>query len=254
MRGTRVLIGLAVVGVTLSGCAVAGSTPSTPNPPASPSPWPSGDNGISSMPADQIAELAARTLNTVASVHLTGWVQDEGEQRSDVDVITRGSSDGAGTGTVDGDTVTVVRVGGYNYAKADRHFWAIADVGRNHDAHVGTAADGKYVRASVTSGDLAALAKFIDIHLALVDQLTAMTAVTRGASQTINGVPTIAITDPDMGTFYIATQGPPYVIRATAQEGTATSSVFNLSFPATPAKITAPLADETIDLATATSS
>jgi hypothetical protein len=209
MHGTRVLIALAVVGVTLSGCAVAGSRPSKPNPPASPSPWLSGDNGIASMPPDQIAELAARTLNTAASVHLTGWVQDAGEQRFAVDVVTQGSNDGAGTGTVDGDAVTVVRVGGYNYAKADRHFWAIADVGRNHHARVGTGADGNYVRASVTSGDLAALAKFIDIHLALVDQLTAMTAVTRGASQTINGTPTIAITDPDVGTFYIATAPQP---------------------------------------------
>jgi hypothetical protein len=111
-------------GITLAGCAAAGSTPSTPNPSASPSASPSGDNGISSLPADQIARLAARALETAASVHLTGFVQDEGEQRFDVDVVTRGTADGVGTATVDGNTVTVIRVHGYNYAKADRRFWA----------------------------------------------------------------------------------------------------------------------------------
>jgi hypothetical protein len=83
MHRTRVLIGLTVLGITLADCAAASSTPSTPNPSASPSPWPSGDNGISSLPADQIAQLAAQALATAASVHLTGFVQDEGEQRID---------------------------------------------------------------------------------------------------------------------------------------------------------------------------
>jgi hypothetical protein len=253
MRGTRVLIGLTVLAITLAGCAAAGSTPSTPDPSASPSAWPSGDNGISSLPANQIARLAAQALETADSVHLTGFVQDEGEQRFDVDVIARGTTDGAGTATVDGNTVTVIRVDGYNYAKADRRFWATYDVGRNHDAQVGTAADGKYVRASLTSADLAALAKFIDMPRALVDQLVAMPAVTRGPRLTINGVPTIAITGPDLGTFYIATQGPPDVIRAIGPGGAATG-IENLTIPATKANITAPRADDTIDFATATGS
>ena len=252
MRGTRVLIGLTVVAIMLAGCAAAGSTPSTPNPSASPSAWPPGDNGISSLPADRIARLAARALETADSVHLTGFVQDEGEQRIDIDVVTRGTTDGVGTATVDGNTVTLIRVDGYNYAKADARFWATYYVGRNHDAHVSTASDGKYVRASLTSADLAALAKFIDLPRALLVQLVTIPAVTRGARQPINGVPTIAITGPDLGTFYIATQGSPNVIRAIGPGGAATG-IANLTIPATTtANITAPSANETIDFANAT--
>jgi hypothetical protein len=106
-----------------------------------------------------------------------------------------------------------------------------------------------YLRASQASRNLSMLTKFLDIPQLVQQELTEADGLTSGGRQLVNGVPTVVIVSADLGTIYIATQGPPDVVRVVSPGGSSTGV---WDFSASPVRLTisAPPADRVVDLGT----
>jgi hypothetical protein len=244
MRLTQSAGALAVVVIALSACA----TPRSSQPGAAdPSPTPT-DNGISVLSAADIAHRAIQALDVGTSVHVKGFVSDEGESAMSFDVVKQDATDGRATLTAGGQTVEIIRVGDYDYAKASASFWASYGPGSVVSKAGAARAEGKYVKASHSGLKLATLSKFLDLPLVVKQELGEEHDLVKGGQQVINGVPTIALTAPDAGTIYIATVGPPDVIRVTSPGG-GSDGIESFSGYLATVTVEVPPADQVIDIA-----
>jgi len=73
---------------------------------------------------------------------------------------------------------------------------------------------GKWLKASSTSGSLATLASLTDLQKLISAALAQHGTLTKGAKTTISGQPAIAITDTTQdGSLYVATTGQPFPIQ-----------------------------------------
>jgi hypothetical protein len=180
-------------------------------------------------------------------VHVTGYVAGDG-QTVKFDLVKRGPTDGMCTLTASGETVDVIRVGAYDYARASERFWATLAPEAVRGQAAARLADGKYVKARHTDMKIGRLTKFLDIPQIVWMELGETQDVVKGDRQIVNGVPTIAIVSPYLGTIYIATQGEPYVVRVVAPGG-ASTGVSNFFDYLKPVQIQAPPASEVVDIA-----
>jgi hypothetical protein len=153
-------------------------------------------------------------------VHMRGTVSDGATQVTTVDVVATGTGDARCTVVEGRETLDVVRVGGMDYIRTSERVWSSLRTPGFIDPAKVTRADGRYVRAPMRMPELGALIKFLDASRSLADELVNTETATTGATVTINGVPTVAVTavTPGLsplpiGTIYVATVGEPYVIR-----------------------------------------
>jgi hypothetical protein len=205
---------LAVTAIAVTACRGGSQPAAAPERRPSAAAAPEGhDNGVSTLPAKEIATRAGRAIHNVA-VHVRGTTSDGGLQIATMDVFSGGFDVARCTVSEAGLTIDVLRVGGTDYVRAPSSVWASLGVPTS------ARADGKFVRAPARSTAFLSFTKFLEVSRSLGDELTATEKATLDGTATINGVPTVAVTavTPGLsplpiGTIYVATVGEPYVVR-----------------------------------------
>lgn len=247
MRTLRVAVVLALAGIAVTACQAGGHRGGAPE--GSPSVPVGHDNGISALPAREIARRAGQAIHNVP-VHVRGTASDGSAQLTTLDVIVGNLDDTSCTVVEAGETVDAVRVGGKDYVRASASVWM--SLGLPTVSSAAAHADGKYVRVAMRSPELGRLTKFLDVSRVLGNELVATESATMGGTAIINGIPTVAVTpitpglSPNpIGTIYVATVGEPYVIRWDSPGDTG-SLVFSDYLK--PVVIDPPPADKVIDL------
>ena len=245
MRTLPATVVLAVIALATTACRAGGQPRAGPE--GSSSSFAGPANGISALPAKEIARRAGQAIHG-QPVHVRGTVSDGAAQVTALDVIVGTVDDGRCTVVEAGETVEAVRVGGQEYVRASANVWAAVGLPGGTTGR----AEGKYVRAATRSPQLSRLTKFLDVSRVLADELAATETATVGGTAIINGVPTVAITPVTpglsplpIGTIYVATVGEPYVIRWVSP-----GDVGRLDFSdyAKPVAVDAPPPDQVVDV------
>jgi hypothetical protein len=249
MRAIRAAVVLVVAAIATTACQHGGHPEAVP---ASSSSSVAGrDNGVSSLPAKEIAIRAGQAIHNVP-VHMHGTIPDRSLGVTTLDLISNGSDEGRCTNEGAGETIDMVRVGGKEYVRASASLWMRLGLPALSSSAAATRADGKYVRAPIGRLELVRLTHFLDAGQVLAAELPGTETATKGGTAIISGVPTVAITavtpgtSPDpIGTVYVATVGEPYVMQWDSPHD---AGRFVYSYYMKPFVIEAPPADQVIDL------
>ena len=199
----RLPIGLVSVALLAAGCGGGGSK----------------SNGEADKTAKEIVADAKAAAKKASSVHYSGSIAQSGTPLK-VDIRIDGTKGGAGSITIQGAPVEIVRVGNEAYLKGSAAFYKQI---------AGTAAaqllNGKWLKGSATSGELAALAELTDINQLFEAALNPDGTITKGKETTVDGQKVIAIQSSEGGTLYVATTGEPYPVEIKQASGDSTGAV-----------------------------
>ncbi len=216
-----------------SASAPAGSTDTT------------ADNSLSTLSADEILQRTKSALSAANSFHVKGVLKNDSDK--DQEDIKVSGSNAAGSISIGAAKIALLRVGGEMYIKPNAEFWAKAGMPNAKTTVV--AQKGRWVKVAKGDSDWATLLDGADPSKLLHPS----GKITKGATKTIAGVPTIELIDhgTDAGSLFIATTGQPYPLQITGPGGASlTISEFGQKFE----DVTAPTADQVIDLSSMTGS
>ncbi|MFF9333654.1 hypothetical protein [Streptomyces albogriseolus] len=245
---------VAVTGAGLTGCQSGGDTASAGSQPASEQakdPKNSKDSKdtkdtkepFAGLSGGEITERALAATTGAPSLRFTGEIPDEesgGTLRLDLALDKKG--DCAGTlGLGDEGEVELIKTGGTLYAKYDEAFLRAQSEGEPQadvDAVVEMMA-GTWTKMAATGADAEDIAGFCDLDEVLGDAGNGSSDATRGKATTLDGTPALTLTEQDgkdRYTFYVATEGEPYLLRlestSAADPGTITFTDFGKPVPA----------------------
>ncbi|MEU3949916.1 hypothetical protein [Streptomyces sp. NPDC029526] len=191
----------------------------------------------------QIAERALEATTGAESLRMKGDIRDDetgGTLRIDMALNKKGEC--AGTmGMGDEGTAELIKTGDSIYMKYDEAFLRAQSEGEPKgevDATVAMLA-GKWTKMSLKGADADDVAAFCDLGVVLGDAEDGSSEAERGKTTTIDGKRAITLTEQDgkdAYTFYVATEGKPYLLRLdnTSPEdpGSITFSRFDEPVPA----------------------
>lgn len=235
MRSTiiRTVALAALAGATLAGCGDDKASKTAAEP------------GFTEKTVAEIQTAAVEDMKAATSLRVTGEVES-GDKTTTIDLAltTDGSCDGtmsAGTGTA-----SIRGVGGASYLKADEEFWKSA---AGEQASMMIAMIGDKWAKLPSGGD--EFSSFCDLDAFFKDlDDDEMTNEKVGATKEIDGIEAIEVVGDDSGgteSVWVSTADPHYILAIEKVGGTEpghfTFSHFNEAFD-----ITAPPADEVVDL------
>ena len=229
--------------VVLAGCGSTEEsgtgTPASAGATAAPTTTAPADNGVAALSAEQIIGKAEAALAGARYARIAGSGQEDGS-RLRID-MRYGPDLATGTFTVDGQPLTIRRIGQTVYLKGGAAFWA--DDGAD-DATVAKLAD-KYLKVDADDNRFTDLTDFTDLKQAAYDFLQPDGAVGKGNKTNVGGTPAIEVVDKgkEGGTLTVATTGTPYPL-------TVVSDTDHLTFTAYTTPITAarPPAAQVVDV------
>lgn len=170
----------------------------------------SSGNGVASKPPAEILAATKSAAEHASSAHIAGALRSGGSPITlDLDLLA--GHGGRGRLSEGGLAFELIVVDGTVYIKGSPSFYR---------RFGGTAAarlfQGKWLRSSATSSELATLASLTDLGR-LLDQALAdhgtLTKLTKGATTTAFGQPVVELQDTSKdGSLYVATTGQPYPI------------------------------------------
>lgn len=232
MRAAKVLVSAVAVLVVLSGCgSTSGGGGSSSGSSASAS-----DNGIAALPASEILQEATAAALAQSSVHAVGASTDATQSVS-LDLTLAKAGDGKGTLKLGKGVVDIISTGGSVYLRGDQAFWESAAT-----AAVAKLIGDKWLKAPADSSSFKDLASMANFSESLGSLLKPEGTPTKGEQKVIDGTPAIGLVD-GKSTLWIATVGEPLPLKVDGSgKGDAT---FEWGVDAT---VTAPPADQTIDL------
>ena len=201
---------------------------------ASPATSSSAASGIDQKTGPEISAAAQKAALAAKSVHVKGKA---GTTEIELSIDDSGA---VGTVGIPGGKVDLVRVGPKYWIKAEAAFWVKSGV----PAATATKLNGKFVDVSAQSAQFEGFAS-VQKFFGTTSQGT---KATKGETSTVNGVKVIALKDTDGSTLFVALEGDPFPIRITntgANGGQLDFSDWNV-----PVKVTAPTADQIIDVTT----
>lgn len=246
-----VLSVLTAVGTTACGKEKESSATPSQAPSASISPKPPTDR-FAGLTADQIADKALDTTKAVDSIKAKGTdASDKEPMAFDLAISERGNCDG--TITSAGATAALRKVAPTMYMKGDKQFWQ--QMGKDEASSPKEAAavaellQGRWVKVSAADAKEEGMDALCDADLLLEPADSAKVGLTRGPDTTLDGAKAAVLTKKTGGeetTFYVATEGEPYLLKFTSTGGKEPQSVQFSAFN-TPITITAPPADQIID-------
>ncbi|MFI8512733.1 hypothetical protein ACIGHB_16540 [Streptomyces sp. NPDC085460] len=235
--------------------APQGAPQAAPQGPARPAAAPTPDPFDGLTPA-AIADRAVDATRSADSLRMTGEVVTEGQDLSvDFSVDDRGACQGR-IGVDDG-RAELRRVDDITYMKGDESFWRTSmtaqGVPENQIAPVIELVKGRWLKIAPGQAGSSDLGEVCDLD-SLLDDLGRdeedREGLTRGPDREVDGTPVATLVKKDgdeTTTVSVAQEGEPYireVVRTGGDEpGTMTLSEFDR-----PVKVTAPPADETVDL------
>jgi hypothetical protein len=194
----------------------------------------SSSNGEADKTATEILADAKQAAREAGSARVSGTITDQG---STIGIDLRiGKSAGAGTMTLRGSKIDLVRAGNTVYIRAPASFYTTLGAGQG----VGQLLDGKWLKASATSKEFSDLAQLTAIDAFTNQALKPDGTVTKGAETTVQGQKVIELKSSKGGSLYVAATGKPYPVELKgtgASKGTITFSDWGSSVKAqAPAK------------------
>jgi hypothetical protein len=179
----------------------------------------SKSNGEEDKTAKEILADAKAAAKKASSVHFHGSIVESGTPLK-VDIRIDSAKGGAGSMTIQGAKVEIVRIGNEAYLKGSTAFYT-----QIAGAVAAQLLKGKWLKGSATSGDLAALAALTDINKLFEAALKPTGTITKGKETTVDGQKVIGVNSSDGGTLYVATTGEPYPLEITQASGTSSGTV-----------------------------
>ncbi|MEV7536451.1 hypothetical protein ACIQNV_05985 [Streptomyces hydrogenans] len=242
----------AAVAVAGPAPAAAWAAPAAAGPaaaPAAPSPDP-----FDGLTPEQIADRAVDATRSADSLRMTGRVVSEGQDLDvDFSVDDQGSCRGR-IGVDDGDA-ELRRLDGVTYLKGDEAFWRISmteqGVPENEIAPIIELVKGRWLKIAPGQAGSADLGEVCDLD-SLLDDLGKddRSGLTRGPDREVDHTPVATLVEKESGettTVSVAQEGKPY-IRQVVRTGGDEPGSMTLSEFDRPVRVTAPPADETVDL------
>lgn len=193
----------------------------------------SSGNNVASKSATEILTESKAAADSASSVHVSGAIRS-GAAPVTIDLDLAAGKGARGEISENGASFKLILVGGTAYISGSKAFYRSLG-----GAAAAQLLDGKWLKASATSGEFASFNSLGNMRQLIDTTLAAHGTLTKGATSTINGQQAIAITDTNKtGTLYVATTGKPYPIAITkggSENGKITFSNWNQ-----PVTITAP--------------
>jgi hypothetical protein len=174
----------------------------------------SSSNGVASKSADDIVTAAKDAADSATSVHAYGSGSDNGVPLV-IDLHILSGKGGKGSLSEHGLSFELIRIGPTAYIKGSRAFYK---------KFAGPAAaqllQGKWLKASATTGQLASLTPLTDLRRFFDTALASHGKLKKTGTTTMHGVQVVGVEDTTKGgTLYVATTGKAYPIEVT-QAGT----------------------------------
>ncbi|MEU3608278.1 hypothetical protein AB0E83_22950 [Streptomyces sp. NPDC035033] len=210
---------------------------------------------------ERIADRAVDATRSADSLRMTGKMVTDG-QKLDVDfsVDDRGSC--TGRIGIDDGTAELRRLDGITYMKGDEAFWRLSmtsqGVPENQIGPVIELVEGRWLKIAPGQTGSSDLSEVCDLD-SLLDGLgdDRREGLTRGPDREVDGTPVATLVQKEPAgdgtdrtettTVSVAQEGKPY-IRQVVRTGGDESGTVTLSDYDRPVKVTAPPADETVDL------
>ena len=185
----------------------------------------STSNGVASKSADQIVAAAKAAASSATSVHAYGSGSDNGVPLV-INLHIVAGKGGKGSLSEHGLSFQLVRIGSTAYIKGSSAFYK-----RFAGAAAAQLLQGKWLKASATSGQLAALTPLTDLSKFFDTALANHGKLAKSETKTVHGVEVIGVKDTTKGgVLYVATSGKAYPIEVTktgASGGTLTFDQWN---------------------------
>jgi len=185
----------------------------------------SNSNGVASKSANDIVAAAKAAADSATTVHASGSGTDNGVPLV-IDLHIVADKGGKGRLSEHGLSFDLVRIGPSAYIKGSAAFY-------KQFAGVGAAQllQGKWLKGSATTGDLASLTPLTDLRKFFDNALSNHGILQKTGTTTVHGVQVVGIKDTTKGgVLYVATSGQPYPIEVTqggASAGTLTFDEWN---------------------------
>jgi hypothetical protein len=193
----------------------------------------SSGNGIASKSPTEIVAAAKTAADSAGSVHVVGSIVNAGASIS-LDMELLKSKGGRGRLSENGLSFELVDVGGYVYIKGSPTFY-------RHFAGAAAAQllQGKWLKASASTGSFASLGALTDLRKLLDSTLASHGSLTKSGTSAIEGQQAIGIKDATHGgVLYVAATGTPYPLAIT--KGGSGGGKVDFNRWNVPVKVTAP--------------
>lgn len=193
----------------------------------------SSGSSIASKSATEILSESKAVADSASSVHVSGSIKS-GAAPVTIDLKLVAGKGARGEISENGASFKLILVGGTAYISGSSAFYRSLG-----GATAAQLLDGKWLKASATSGEFASFNSLANMRQLIDTTLAAHGTLTKGATSTVNGQQAIAITDTNKtGTLYVATSGKPYpvaIVKGGSENGRIAFSNWNQ-----PVTITAP--------------
>jgi hypothetical protein len=207
--------------------------------------------GLADEPASTIADKAVSAMKSASSLTMdfNGTI-DGSPTKFRMTMSTKG--DCAGTMTMGGGTIRLMRVGALVYMKFDDAMWK-SQGGKDSEAAKKLIGD-RWMKTKATGPDAKDFAQFCDLDQ-VFGGFEGDTASKKGKPTTFDGTPVIPLIDKsakkdgERDTAYVALEGKPYILRLVAKGGKEPGSATFSDFDK-PVNAKTPAAKDTIDLDT----
>jgi hypothetical protein len=163
----------------------------------------------------ELLSQAVAAGKAASTVHMVGRVPD-GKQWIAFNLRLRAGVGGAGTITIDGSKLGIIRIGKNVYLRAPASFWA-----QYGSKAVTKLLTNRWVFDPNSRKDFAPLVELTNISAFLDSFAGSHGKLVLGGSRTIRGQPAIGIVDTskDGGTLWVRSQGTPYPLELTPPSG-----------------------------------
>jgi hypothetical protein len=170
----------------------------------------SSGNNIASKSATQIVSESKAAADSASSVHVSGSIKT-GSTPVTLDLNLAAGKGARGEISENGASFKLILVGGTAYISGSPAFYRSLG-----GAAAAQLLDGKWLKASATTGEFASFGSLANMRQLIDTTLAARGVLAKGATSTVNGQQVIAITDTTKsGTLYVATTGKPYPVQIT---------------------------------------
>lgn len=168
----------------------------------------SSDNGVAAKTPTEIVAATKSAADSASSVHVSGSLVSGGAPIT-LDLTLVAGQGGKGRISENGLSFELIQVGGYAYISGSTEFY-------EHFAGAAAAQllQGKWLKASATTGSFASLASLTNLQKLTEAALAQHGTLSKGAKTTVSGQSVVPVTDTaQSGTLYVATTGKPYPVQ-----------------------------------------
>ncbi|WP_241844888.1 hypothetical protein [Streptomyces silvensis] len=214
MRGNKLLAVMTVVGVSgalLAGCGDDGN-----------------DSGGSEKPfsgesADQIAAKAVAATKKAKSLHVKGDTRQSDGKTLTLDLSVDKQKNCDGTVQIQGSRADVRHIGDTFYLRGDEQYWKTALKSQPGAAKAIPKLQDKWAKMPADDAVTKGLCDKQDLIGAMDSDKSARKSMKKGGTTTVDGQEAIELTKKSSAgetqKLYVATEGEPYILRATAEGG-----------------------------------